>query len=63
MKNQEAHSKCPQEQSPIRINKHCNAQGSTKPLQRTYSVESMDSDTDCAVARLLLEEVLNNYNT
>ena len=31
MKNQEAHSKCPQEQSRIRI-KHCNAQGSTKPL-------------------------------
>ena len=35
MKNQEAHSKCPQEQLPIRINKHCNAQESTKPLQRT----------------------------
>ena len=57
MKNQEAHSKCPQEQSPIRI-KHCNGQGS-----RTYSIEGMDSDTDRIVASLNLEEVLNNYNT
>ena len=48
--------------SPIRI-KHCNAQGSTKPLQRTYSIESMDSKTDCIVASLNLEEVSNNYNT
>ena len=63
MKNQEAHSKCPQEQSPIQINKHINAQGSTKPLQRTYSIESMDIDTDCVVASLNLKEVLNNYNT
>ena len=48
--------------SPIQI-KHCNAQGSTKPLRRTYSIESMDSYTDCVVASLNLEEVLNNYNT
>ena len=48
--------------SPIRINKQCNAQGSTKHLQRTYSIESMDNDTDCVVASLNLE-VLNNYNT
>ena len=31
IKNQEAHSKCPQEQSPMLI-KHCNAQGLTKSL-------------------------------
>ena len=49
--------------SSIRINKHCNAQRSTKPLLRTYSIESMDSDADCVVASLNLEEVLNNYNT
>ena len=42
--------------SPIRI-KHCNAQ------RRTYSVESMDSDTNHIVASLNLEEVLNKYNT
>ena len=43
--------------------KHRNAQGSTKPLWRTYCTESNDSDTDCVVASLNLEEVLNNYNT
>ena len=48
--------------SPIRI-KQCNAQGSTKPLQRTYSIESTDSDMDCIVASLNLEEIINNYNT
>ena len=47
--------------SPIRT-KQCNAQGSTKPLQRTYSIE-MDSDTDCVVASLNLEEIINTYNT
>ena len=31
--------------SPIR-NKQRNNQGSTKPLQRTYGIQSMDSDTD-----------------
>ena len=45
--------------SPIRI-KQYNAQGLTKPLQRTYSIESMDSDTDCIVASLNLEEIINN---
>ena len=45
--------------SPIWI-KHCNAQGSTIPLWRTYSIESMDSNTDHVVASLNLE-VLNNY--
>ena len=49
--------------SPIRINKHCNALGSTKPLWRIYSIESMDSDTDYVVGSLNLEEILNNYNT
>ena len=48
--------------SPIRI-KQCNAQGSTKSLQRTYSIESMDSDTDCVVTSLNFEEIINNYNT
>ena len=48
-------------ESPIRI-KQCNARESTKPLQRTYSIESMDSDTDCIVVSFNLEEVLNNYN-
>ena len=47
---------------PIRI-KQYNAQGSTKPLQRTYSIESMDSDTDYVVASLNVEEIINNYNT
>ena len=41
--------------SPIRANKQSNAQGSTKPQQRTYSIESMDSDTDHVVASLNLE--------
>ena len=27
--------------SPIRMNKQCNAQGSTKSLQRSYSVENI----------------------
>ena len=42
--------------------KQCNAQGSIKPLQRTYSIESMDSDTDRIVASLNLEEIINNLN-
>ena len=37
--------------SPM-ITKRCNVQGSTKPLKRTYSTESMDSDTDCVVTSL-----------
>ena len=48
--------------SPIRI-KQCNDQGSTKPLWRNYSIESMDSDTDSIVASFNVEEILNNYNT
>ena len=41
---------------PIRT-KQCNAQGLTQPLQRTYSIESMDSDIDHVVASLNLEEI------
>ena len=48
--------------SPIRM-KQCNAQGPTKSLQSTYSIESMDSDTDRIVSSLNLKEVSNNYNT
>ena len=48
--------------SPIRT-KQSNSQQPTKPLQRTYSIESMDSDTDRVVASLDLEEIIKNYNT
>ena len=47
----------------MRINKQCNAQESTKSLQNSYSVESMDSDTEHIVASLDLEGIKNNYNT
>ena len=43
--------------------KQCNAQGLTKYLQRSYSIESMDSDTESIVANLNLEDITNNYNT
>ena len=33
-----------------------------KKLQRTYRIESMDSDRDYIVASLNLEEIINNYN-
>ena len=49
-------------ESPIRT-KLYNAQGSTKPLQRTYSIESMNSDTVYVVASFNLEEIITNYNT
>ena len=69
MKDQEVHSNYPHpnsKQSPstsrtkssIRMNKQCNAQGSTKFLQRSYSIESVDSDTDHVVASLNLEEMI-----
>ena len=45
------------------IDKQSNAQGSTKSLQRSYSIESMDSDTDRIVASLDLEGITNNYKT
>ena len=34
-----------------------------KKKQRTYSIESMDNDTDRVIASLNLEEELNDYNT
>ena len=55
-------SKHPQ-QSPMGMNKLCKSQGSTKFLQRSYDVESMDSDTDHIVASFNLEGIANNYNT
>ena len=39
--------------SPIRMNKQCNEQGSTKPLEISYSIENMDCDTDHIVANLI----------
>ena len=49
--------------SPMGMNKRCPAQGSTKSLQRSYSVESMDSNTDFIVASPNQEGITNNYNT
>ena len=43
--------------SPIRT-KESNAQQSKKNLQRSYSIESMDSNTDHVVASLILEEII-----
>ena len=48
--------------SPI-TTKQSNSQQPTKPLQRTYSIESMDSDTDRVVASLNLEEMTKKYDT
>ena len=48
--------------SPI-TTKESNSQPPTKPLQSTYSIESMDSDTDRLVASLNLEEIIKYYNT
>ena len=69
----EAHSNCPSQIwcSPLSIKnsylcewiKWCNARGSTKSLQRSYSVESMNSNTECIVASLDLEGITNNKNT
>ena len=44
----------------IRMNKQCNAQRSTKSLQRFYCMESMDRDTDNIVANFNLEAMINN---
>ena len=46
--------------SPMGIDKQSNAQGSTKSLWRSYSIESMDNDTEHTVASLNLEGVTNN---
>ena len=45
--------------SPMGMNKQRNSQGSTKSLQRSYRVESMD----CIIGSLNLEGITNNYNT
>ena len=74
MKDREAHSNCPQPKSiqspstlrtksPIRMNKQCNDQGSTKPLQGSYDIENTDSDTDRRVNSLNREEIINDDNT
>ena len=49
--------------SPMGIDKQSNAQGTSKSLQRSYSIESMGSDTDRIVASLNLEGITNNYKT
>ena len=49
--------------SPIRIDKQSNAKGTSKSLQRSYSTESMDSNTDHIVASPDLEGITNNYKT
>ena len=38
--------------SPERMNKQCQAQGSTKSLNRSYGVESVDTETDDVIANL-----------
>ena len=43
--------------SLIRMTKQYSDHGSTKPLQRSYSTISMDSDTGRIVASLNLEEI------
>ena len=48
---------------PMGIDKQSNAQGTSKSLQRSYSIKSMDSNTDCIVASLDLEGIMNNYET
>ena len=45
------------------MNKQPNAQESTKPLQRSYTIESMDSNIDRIVASLDLEGRTNYYKT
>ena len=44
-------------------NNDCNAQGSSKSLKRSYSLESMDSDIDLIVFKLNLEEIISYYDT
>ena len=42
------------------MNKQCNAQGSTRSLQRSYSIESMDRDKDSIVGNFNLEDISHN---
>ena len=49
--------------SPMKTDEQSNAQGTSRSLQRSYSIESIDSDTDRIVASLDLEAITNNYKT
>ena len=49
--------------SPMGMKKQCNAQRSTKSLQASYRVESMDSDTDHIAVSPNRKSITNNYNT
>ena len=49
--------------SPIGIDKHSNTQGTSNTLQKSYSIKSMDSNTDRIVASLDLEGITNNFKT
>ena len=42
----------------IRINKQCYAQRSTKTLYKSFTIESVDSDSDRVVAKLKWFQVL-----
>ena len=52
--------KLPRTKSSIKINKQYNALGSTKSLQRSYNIESMNSYTDHIVTNLNVEEIKSN---
>ena len=43
--------------SPMGIDKQSIVQGTSKSLESSYSIESMDSDTDCIVASLNLDGI------
>ena len=47
--------------SPLGIDRQSKCQGTQKSLQRSYCIESMESDTDRIVASLNLERITNNY--
>ena len=49
--------------SPMGIDKYSNAQGISKSLLRSYSIKSMDSDTDHIDVSRDLEGRTNNYKT
>ena len=53
--------KSPINKSPI--DKQSNAQETSKSLQRSYSIESMDSDTDRIFANLDLEGITTRLET
>ena len=47
--------------SPMGIDKLSNVQGTSKPLQRSYSIESMDSDTDIKPFNCVQTNELNPF--